>query len=625
MIRAMRSFAKWIMGVLALAFVGWMVFDVGMGISGGGYRPGDAIAKVNGRSIELQAFYTAVRDAQERQRRETGSAPITREDQQALEDAVLEGIVQDVLLQDEFRRRGIRVTNEEILAAAQSSPPPEIMAAEQFQTEGQFDLAKYQRYLASGTDPQLLLALEARYRQEIPRAKLFDQLVADVYLSDAKLWQAYRDQHDSVTVRLVTIFPELAVPDSEVLVSDAEVSAYYNRNRRDFERRAVAYLSYVEVSRVPNAADSAAALARARALRQEIVGGTEFADVARRESADSGSAAQGGDLGETTRGRFVAEFERAALALRPGELSQPVRSPFGYHLIKLESKSGDTYRARHILIPIQPAGAHLDSIDAMVDTLERRAADRVDDPTALDSAAAALGLPVKVALPVVEGSRVQALPHVVPDAGIWAFEAQVGETSPVIDADRASFVFRLDSVTPGGIPPLAEISDLVRRRILTEKKLEAVRQLAARLAPDLAAGGLTLDQLAARFQTNPTTVGPFTRANPAAAVQQEPALIGAAFGLRPGEIGGPIIGEQAVYFVQPTLRRQADSTAFAAQLATQRAQALQVARQARVRMVLGSLRAAATVQDRRKDLQRAQREAEERAQAAPGAPTRPIY
>jgi hypothetical protein len=77
------------------------------------------------------------------------------------------------------------------------------------------------------------------------------------------------------------------------------------------------------------------------------------------------------------------------------------------------------------------------------------------------------------------------------------------------------------------------------------------------------------------------------------------------------------VGEQAVYFIQPVVRRQADSTAFALQRDAQRAQMLQVARQARVRLVLSSLRASANVVDRRKDLERAQREAEERAQNQP--------
>lgn len=621
MMRAMRSFAKWIMGVLILAFVGWMVFDVGMGISGGTYQPGDAVAKVNGTSIELQAFYNAVRDAQERQRRESGNTPVTREDQKALEDAVLEGLVQQVLLLDEFKRRGIRVSDDEIIGAARTSPPPEIVGAEQFQTEGQFDLAKYQRYLASGTDPGLLAALEARYREEIPRAKLFDQLVADVYLSDAKLWQAYRDQHDSVTIRLLSLIPEVAVPDSAVFVDDAEVRVYYDRHQDAFARRAVAYLSYLVVERDPNPTDSATALARAVAVRREIVEGADFAAVARRESADSVSATQGGDLGEATRGRFVPQFERAALALRPGQLSEPVLSPFGYHIIKLESRTGDTYHARHILIPVALAGEHLDRVDAQIDSLERRAADQVE-PGALDAAGEALALSVQQALPLAEGDRVQAPPHVVPDAGLWAFEAHVGETSPLIEGDRASFVFRLDSLTAGGVPPVTEIQDVVRRRVLGEKKKEALRQLADRAAGELAAGGLTLDTLAQRLGSRVVVVGPFARANPAAAVVNEAGVVGAAFGLQPGQIGGPIVGDQTIYFVQPTVRRQADSTAFVVQKDAQRAQALQVARQARVRLVLGSLRAAADVVDRRTELERAQRAAEERAQTQPVSPSR---
>ena len=619
MMRAMRGFAKWIMGVLALAFVGWMVFDVGMDVGAGTYRPGDAVAKVNGTSIEIQAFYDAVRQAQERQRRESGSAPVTREDQKALEDAVLEGLVQQILLAEEFRRRGIQVSNDELISAARNSPPQEVMGAEQFQTEGQFDLAKYQRYLASGTDPGLVAALEARYREEIPRAKLYDQLVADVYVSDAKLWQAYRDQHDSVTLRLLTLIPGAAVPDSAVLVNDAELRVYYDRNDSLFERRAVAYLSYAVVSQEPNAADTAAALERARALRREIAGGADFAALARRESADSVSAAQGGDLGETAPGRLVAEFERAALALRPGRVSEPTLSPFGYHVIKLESRSGDTYRARHILIPVELAGEHLIQVDARIDTLERRAADQLE-PGALDAAADALGLPIRLALPVAEGDRVQAPPHSVPDAGIWAFEAQVGETSPLIEGDRASFVFRLDSLQAGGVPPLADIRELVRLRVVSEKKKEALRQMAGSAAGELVTGRLTLDGLAARLRGHVAMVGPFTRANPAPAVVNEPVVVGAAFGLEPGHIAGPIVGEQAIYFLQPTLRRQADSSAFLSQKDTQRGQMLQIARQARVRLVLNSLRAAADVVDRRKDLERAQRVAEERAQTLPGRP-----
>ncbi|MBI2537658.1 MAG: SurA N-terminal domain-containing protein [Gemmatimonadetes bacterium] len=607
----MRSSAKWIMGVLVVAFVGWMVFDVGMGITGGGsYRPGDAIAKVNGKGIDLQTFNDALRNAQERQRLQSGSAPLTREGQQALEDAVLENLVQEILLREEFSRRGITVSDEEIVAAAQNSPPPEIISTPEFQTEGQFDLAKYQRFIASRSDPSFLLALEARYREEIPRAKLFDQLVADVYLSDAKLWQAYRDQHDSATIRLLALYPDAAVPDSAVLVTQRELELYYNDHREEFNRRAVAYLSYVAVPRVPNAADTAAARARAVALRREILQGADFAEVAQRESADSVSGAKGGDLGEVTKPTFVSEFEQAALALRPGQLSEPVLSPFGYHVIKLESKSGDRYHARHILVPIELVGAHLDEVDARIDSLDRRAAEQVDGAE-LDSAAAGIGARVEVAAPVREGERVQAGPEAVPDAGLWAFEARPGETSPVIETERASYVFRLDSLIPGGTAPLDQIRDVVHRLVVLQKKREATRQLAEQLARDLSTRRTTLEAAAKRYDAPLTTIGPFTRINPVPALQEEPVVVGAAFGVPLDGVSQPIMGQRAVYLVQPIARRLADSTAFVRQLPEQREQALQAARQARVRLVLSSLREQAKVDDRRRALAAAQRAAEE--------------
>jgi len=355
--------------------------------------------------------------------------------------------------------------------------------------------------------------------------------VADVYVSDAKLWQGYRDEHDSVTIRLVALVAELAVPDSAVFVDDAEVKVYYDRHRAEFERKAVAYLSYVAVPREANAADTALALERAQSIRREIAGGADFAALARRESHDSVSAAQGGDLGEATRGQFVPQFEEAALALRPGQLSQPVLSPFGYHIIRLESRSGSQYRARHVLIRIELGGEHLDRVDAQIDSLERRAADQLD-PTALDAGAAALGIPVRLAVPLIQGERVQAPPYVAPDAGLWAFEAVVGETSLVIEAERASFVFRLDSLTPGGIPRLEQVRETVRRRVISEKKKEALRQAAGRSAADVASGGLTLERLAEHYRASVVTVGPFTRANPA----PDPREDGARAAARPGPV-----------------------------------------------------------------------------------------
>src|SRR5207247_1603267 len=76
----------------------------------------------------------------------------------------------------------------------------------------------------------------------------------------------------------------------------------------------------------------------ADSLRREIVKGADFADLAKRFSQDPGSGAQGGDLGFFARGRMVKEFNDTSFALRAGAVSQPVKTQFGYHLIKVEAR-----------------------------------------------------------------------------------------------------------------------------------------------------------------------------------------------------------------------------------------------------------------------------------------------
>ena len=611
MIQAMRASAKWVMGVLVIAFVGWMVFDVGMGISGGGsYRPGDAIAKVNGEDINLQTYYAALRNAQENQRQQAGAAPTTQEAQQQLENSVMESLIQDVLLREEYRRRHITVSSQEIIQAAQQDPPAEVQKAPEFQTDGKFDINKWQRFLASGADPNLDAALEAQYRQEIPRLKLFNQLVADVYVPDDELWQTYKDEHDSITIKLLSLYPDAVIPDSAVHVSDAEVDQYYKDHRQEFDRKPVAFMSYAVVHRVPNAADSAAALAKAKAVREEVLKSGDFAAVAKRESADTVTAAKGGDLGEAGKGDFVPEFEKAALALRPGQVSQPVLTRFGYHIIKLISKQGDKFHAAHILIHIGLTGKHQDSTDAAVDSLDR--ASQQSDGAELDSAAASIGAKVHEAAPVQDGDRVLAGGVFVPDAALWAFgDALPGETSDLIETDQASYVFRLDSLHPGGVPDLSAIRDAVRNAVVLEKKKEAARQLAQTIVADIRANRTTLDQAAKRYHAPLTTLGPFTRAEPAPTLMSEPVVVGASFGVPLDRVSQPIVGEHTVFLVEPVARHPADSTAFAKQLPALRAQALQSARQVRIRLVLASLRDQAKVDDRRKAMEQAQKSAQE--------------
>ena len=95
--------------------------------------------------------------------------------------------------------------------------------------------------------------------------------------------------------------------------------------------------------------------AQANAIIDRLKKGEDFAALAQQYSSDAGSREDGGDLGYFPRGRMVPAFEEAAFTLRQGEISAPVRTKFGYHIIKVEAVLGDQVRARHILIPLQPS------------------------------------------------------------------------------------------------------------------------------------------------------------------------------------------------------------------------------------------------------------------------------
>jgi len=469
-----------------------------------------------------------------------------------------------------------------------------------------FDLDKYRRFLASNVDPSFMFALEARYREEIPRNKLFQQLITDVYVTDGKLWQMYRDEHDSVTIRLLELVPEALVADSEITLTDDDVRVYFREHSDEFQRPAAAYTSYITTSRITNSADTATALARAQQLREEILDGTDFADVAERESADSTSRINGGDLGVVPLGQFLVEFEEAVLALPNGEISEPVQTPFGYHIIKRERVTPDSIHASHILIPIELAGDHLDQVDSRADTMDMYAAEQ-DDPFALDDVADMLGTSVLTAPTVFESSRMFIDLQPVPDAALWAFEAIPGEISLVIETPAAFYLFRLDSVRPEGTPPFEEVEQEVRRAALAAVKWERARALAAEIETKLRAGQ-ALAEVALEHLLNFTTLGPMSRVNPDPRVAFLPEVVGTSFGLGVGQASAPIEAGDAVYFVEPIAKQLADSSTFASEMEILRFQVLQNARQDRLRRFMLSLRSGANVIDRRRELERAQRE-----------------
>ena len=607
MLQSMRSSAKYIWIFLIIFFVGGFLLAETSGLLGRSpVTTSTSVATVNGEDILAISWFNATQTL-EQQATQQGGRSLSLDDRERLKDQAYEELIDAALLRQEYKRRGIVVTDDEIADAARSSPPPQLIQSPELQTNGRFDPEKYQRYLASPAARQegLLLQLEAYYRDAIPREKLFQQVAADAYVSDARMWQMWKDSRDTAQMSYVAYRPEL-LPDTGVVVSDNEIADYYDKNKKDFERPARANLSVLIIPRAVSPADSAAVRNRVLALRERIVKGEKFEDVAKVESADSASGAAGGALGRGPKGRFVPQFEDAAFALNPGELSQPVLTPFGYHLIKVDEKKGDTISIRHILLRIQQSDSMATVTDRKADELARIAASTIDKPEKLDEASRTLGIPIQKAS-VVETDALTINGRYIPSVGSWAFTgARPGETSDLFDAEDGYYLGRLDALTPGGIPSLEQVKPEIRTLLARQKKLEKAMPRARALSADAAA--TSLEQAATRANLQVIKSPKFTRVGGAEGIGRLNEAIGAAFSLPVGVVSAPIKTYDAIFVERVDSRVVADSASWAKQKDVQRTQVLGQLRQQRVREFLTNLRANADIVDRRKEVEAANRQ-----------------
>jgi peptidyl-prolyl cis-trans isomerase D len=601
LLQTMRASAKYIWIIIVVLFIGGFLLAETSGLLGRApVTSTTAVATVNGEDILATTWYQATQNL-EQQETQRSNQSISLDERQRLMDQAFEQLVTDALLRQEYTRRGITVSDDEILQSARYNPPPQLMQSPDLQTEGQFDPAKYQRFLNSPMARQqgLLFQLEQYYRTEIPKEKLFDQVATEVYVTDEQLWRRFRDTHDSALVSFVTFEPE-RISDSAVRVSDDEVRAYYDTHKKLFDRPGTAKVSILTVPRSVTAADSAAVRAHALALRSRILAGEKFEDVARAESADSASAVNGGSLGKGPKGRFVAAFETAAYALKTGEISQPVLTQFGYHLIRLDERKGDTIALRHILLRIQQSDSAAARTDRRADSLARIAASS-DQPAKFDEAARTLHIPI-LRSNVIEGNPLTVNGQFIPSVGPWAFQgAKPGETSELFDAEDGYYLARLDSVTPGGTLSLDQAKTDIRAYLLSQKKIDALLPQARNFARVAAAS--SLESAAKLLNMKIVSTKSFTRVTGVPELAKAPEAVGAAFTLPLHVVSEPIRSMGEVVVERVDNRIPASRAAFESQKDALRQEALQTLRQQRVREFLANLRAVAKLDDRRKQVE----------------------
>ena len=357
-----------LLGLLIAVFALWGAYglvDVTVGAPSYGL-------KVNGEQVSSATLQQSWQEQYSQfQQRFRGEVPAALRER--LQDQFLQGKIRQLLLEQRAREGGFRVSDDALRTAFQGDPS--------FQVDGKFNKdaaaaalaqnglsaaayeARLRRALAVEQLQQSVLIGEFVTQGEFQRAVALENEQREVRyallplakysaaasVEPAKL-QAWYDAHPSdyltrESVRLQYAELRLDAVAAAVPVNEADLKAWYEQNQARYvepeKRRARHILITVDAKSAGGASDGdAAAKKKAEQVLAEARAGGDFAKLAEKYSQDPGSARQGGDLGYTARGAFVKEFEAALYALKKGEISEPVKTQFGYHIIKLEDVQG---------------------------------------------------------------------------------------------------------------------------------------------------------------------------------------------------------------------------------------------------------------------------------------------
>jgi peptidyl-prolyl cis-trans isomerase D len=533
--------------------------------------PQDAVATVGRNKVTQAEFDELLRDQQNRMRESMGrNYDPAMFDNPEVRYALLDQLVKQRLLENRANASKFRVSDPQLYEFIAQLPP--------FQEDGKFSPEKYRQILAA--QGQTPLMFEQRVRAELALSPLQEPIIAanivaksegqrylglleqqrevatstidaeplakDVKIDEAQIKKYYDENQASLqTPEQAKIEYVVLTQDAlaaQVKVDPAEVKQAYEANAKQYtsaeERRA----SHILIAVKPDAsqADKDAARKKAEALLAQVKANPDrFAQIAKENSQDPGSASQGGDLGSFGLGAMVKPFEDAVFAAKEGDIVGPVQSDFGYHIIKV---TGVT--ASHVQ-PFDAVKAQIEGdlkrqkasqkFAAAADQLQNLVYEQADS---LAPAAKALDLKVETT-PFVSRAQVQALAMGNPKfvQALFSPEAvQSKRNSEAMEvAPNTLMAGRIVEYHAPAPRPLAEVSDEIRRiltrreasdmaRKIGEEKLAALEQgktekdlgvpfgKAVLLTRSQVTPGFTVDALKSIFRLSPTKLPSYTGA-----------------------------------------------------------------------------------------------------------------
>ena len=596
----MRRHRRWLFVFLWLVIAAFIILYVPAFQDADTGGPGETVAEVGGLPITAGEFQRALMRQRQRMQQLYGSQldPSMLE-RLGLDQQVLAALVEARLVRLEAERLGLRVQDDALARAISASPA--------FQENGRFLGGQEikRRLDLQGVSVQ---EFEESFREQLLAERLESLITDGVAVGPEEAEREFRRRTEQVKAEYALVSadrfqPEVTVTDDEVkaafearreefripekrtvsyllvdaagtqaraAVTDGEINTYYMEHRDEFTEKEEACSSHilVKVKSSPTAPEGhpeEEARRLAQAALDQVKGGADFAAVARKVSEDAGSAPQGGDLGCSPRGRMVPEFDNVAFDLQPGQMSDLVKTSFGFHVIKLNSRKDETVpalasvkdRIRQTLVGQKGGRLLSEKVEAISAGLARG--------RSLEEVGRVEGLTVQKSAPFARGESLPPLDS--PLLVARAFELKRGEIEkdPFAVGGGQAFI-GVPDIQASKLPELAEVKDKVKAALVQEKARQRARTVAAELRARAERDGL--EKAAAAFgavrKETPSLVG---RGQPLGDLGTGRELEEAAFALPEKTLSTPLPAPGGYAVVRVLEKKAFDPAAFEAQKA----------------------------------------------------------
>jgi peptidyl-prolyl cis-trans isomerase D len=589
--RRHRNWLKWSLALVCLAFVIFYIPDFLQNPTADA-APAGSVAVVQGHEISGDEFRRTYQAQIQAYRNAYGSNMSTQLLKQlGIDQQILQQLVDERAALSEAERLNLTASDEEVRRR--------IMAIPAFQENGAFiGEQRYQQLLSMQRPPLMATEFENSVRRALVVEKLRAAITEWLSITDKEVEQEYRRRNEKVKLAVVALRSDSFKPD--VSASDAEVASHFEAHKDDFkvpEKRKLKFLlidsdairakvtiAPADVERAYNdnidqystpeqlrashillrteGKDEATVRARAEDLLKQAKSGADFAELAKRFSDDEGTKEKGGDLDFFGRGRMVPEFDTAAFALNPGEISELVKTQYGFHIIKLVEKKGGTSKTIDEVRQQLIDQLSFERAQEEVQTLAERLTSQITKPADLETVAKAQGLTVQETGLFARDEPIMGLGG-APEVAARAFMLNPGEVSGAVPTQRGVVFMTVTEKKDSYVPALDEAKDKVRDTLLNQKAREMARQKAEAVVAKVK-GAADFDKAvkAAGFEARTTEL--IARDAPIPELGVAPAVTEAAFSLPQGGVSGAIETDAGAAVVKVVEKQEVGPTEIAA-------------------------------------------------------------